>query len=200
MTLKRFVLTVIKYIPSSRMKVLSYRLFFKYKIGRNVQLGRVFINCKKVEIGDSVVISNRTVFSCNELYIGAQTKIHSSNNFIGVNNFSIGSNSRVINNHFFDLSNSIEIGDDTWIAGRNSEFWTHGSLYTRTGTKDLSIKIGSEVYIGSSCLIAPGTEIASYTLVAMGSVVNKKFEEENVLIAGNTASVVKKGINWRDHW
>lgn len=97
MTPSRLVLTAINYIPYSKMKVLAHGLFFRSKIGNNVRLGRVFINCKKVETGNNEIISDRTVFSCNEFYVSNMTKIHSNKSFTSVLYFRIGSSSRIIN-------------------------------------------------------------------------------------------------------
>ncbi|WP_290469532.1 hypothetical protein [Lacinutrix sp. MedPE-SW] len=82
------------------MKIVILKNIFGYKIGENVTIGKAYINCKKVIIGDNVKIAN-------------------------------GNNSRVINNHYFDVWNNITIGNDSWIAGKNSEFWTHGSIHKK---------------------------------------------------------------------
>jgi acetyltransferase-like isoleucine patch superfamily enzyme len=200
MKLKKHLLVLIKYIPFSNIKNQLYRILFGYSIGKNVKVGKSMINCKKVTIGDGVYIANHNVFSCEEIAIGDNTKIQSGNIFLGKSSFSIGKNSRIINNHYFDLWNNVSIGDNTWIAGRGSQFWTHGSLYTRMGTKDLSISIGNDTYIGSNCLFVPGAKINSKILVGLGSVVTKIFEGKNIIIAGNPASIIKKDIYWRTNW
>ncbi|MCB0447739.1 MAG: hypothetical protein KDD03_09550 [Gelidibacter sp.] len=200
MKLKKYVLVLIKYIPFSSVKVQLYRTLFGYSIGNNVKIGKSIINCKNVAIGNDVFIADYNVFSCTALTIGNHTKIQSGNTFIGKSSFSIGEHSRIINHHYFDLYNTIHIGNHSWIAGRYSEFWTHGSLYTRLDTKDLSISIGNYTYIGSNSLFAPGTHVDSRSLVALGSVVTKTFEEQDIIIAGNPASIIKKDIYWRTHW
>jgi acetyltransferase-like isoleucine patch superfamily enzyme len=200
MRIKSISLRIIKFIPNSAFKVFLLKQFFGYSIGENVKIGRVIINCNKVVIGDNVLIADRTIISCNELYIGSNTSIHSGNIIQGSANFYIGNNSRIINNHYFDLWNNIHIGNNTWIAGKNSEFWTHGSIHTKNNEKDLSIKIKDNVYIGSSSLFAPGVVIESVNLVGLGSVVSGIFNESHTIIAGNSAKVVKRNIDWRSNW
>lgn len=197
---KVFFLKIIKYLPSNYLKVFLLKKLFGYRIGSGVKFGKLMINCKKVTIGDNVYIANKNVFSCEEIEIGAGTTIHSGNTFIGSGKFIIGENSRIINNHYFDLWNSVKIGDGTWVAGRNSEFWTHGSINTKKETKDLSIEIGNNVYIGSASKFAPGTKIASTNLISLGSMVSGVFKQEKTIIMGNPAAVVKEDIDWRDNW
>lgn len=200
MVSKRLLLKFIKHVPPYELKNILLRKLLGYSIGKNVRIGKAIINCKKVVIGDNVFIANNNVISCMELYIGPNTSIHSGNNVIGQGIFTIGESSRIINNHFFDLWNNITIGNRTWIAGKESQFWTHGSLKTKNNTKDLSIKIGDDVYVGSASLFAPGTQICDVNLIGLGSVVNGNFLEKNTLIAGNPAHVIKNNIDWRVNW
>jgi acetyltransferase-like isoleucine patch superfamily enzyme len=173
----------------------------KYEIGSNVRIGRkVMINCKIVIIKDDITISRNNSFVCNKLEIGSKTSILSGNTIIGSGDFSIGQNSRIIYGHYFDVWNSIKIGSNTWIAGKNSQFWTHGSIHTKQGIKPLGISIGDNVYVGSSCLFAPGTHVHDHSLVGIGSVVNGSFTESYCIIMGNPARIVKKNIDWRQNW
>lgn len=199
MTSRTFVLRIIKYLPLNGLKIVMLRKLFGYKIGANVRIGRSIINCKQVEIGDHVQIGNMNTISCKSFKVGTRTKIINGNHFIGAGKFSIGENSRIISNHYFDLYNNINIGSETWIAGSYSQFWTHGSISTKTG-KDLSITIKDHVYVGSASRFAPGASIASFNLVGLGSVVSSDFETENTIILGNPAKVVKQEIDWRENW
>jgi acetyltransferase-like isoleucine patch superfamily enzyme len=200
MKLKSASLKVIKRIPINTLKVFLLRKMFGYSIGKNVKIGKSIINCNKVYIGDNVYIANSNIINCNELFIGSNTSIHSGNVFQGGSNFSIGNDSRIINNHYFDLWNSIKIGNHTWIAGKGSQFWTHGSIHTKQGIKDLSIRIKDNVYISSGCFFAPGANINSINLIGLGSVISGSFNETNTIIAGNPAKIVKQNLDWRENW
>ncbi|WP_372938851.1 hypothetical protein [Seonamhaeicola sp.] len=191
---------VIKYVPFNIIKVHLLRVLFDYSIGKNVRIGKSIINCDNVFIGDNVYIANNNTFSCKSIRIGNDTKIHSGNRVIGRASFVIGNNSRIINDHFFDVWNNITIGDHTWIAGKNSQFWTHGSVHTKKGTKDLSITIGNYNYIGSACLFSPGVIIKNVSLIGLGSVVSKTFSESEIIIMGNPCEIIKKNIDWRVNW
>ncbi|SKA09193.1 Acetyltransferase (isoleucine patch superfamily) [Pilibacter termitis] len=59
------------------------------------------------------------------------------------------------------------------------------------------IVIEDHVWIGRNVTINKGVSISKNSIIGIGSVVTKKFEEENVAIAGNPARIVKNGINWK---
>jgi maltose O-acetyltransferase len=52
------------------------------------------------------------------------------------------------------------------------------------------ITIGDYAYVGSEIRVAPGGEIPPRSVVGIGSVITKKLEGENNLIAGVPAKVV----------
>lgn len=197
---RAYIAKIIKRIPSNVLRVFFYRRLLKYNIGQNVKIGRSFINCKTVVIGNNVVIRHNNNIVCDSFLVGCNTKIHSGNTIVGNSSFSIGENSRIINNHFIDLWNKVKIGNNTWIAGRGSQFWTHGSIHTKRGTKDLGINIKNNVYIGSNTCISPGVTLESENLVGLGSVIQKSILTKRNIIAGNPAIIVKKNIDWRKHW
>lgn len=199
MKFKLFLLRLFKYVPFSSIRIMIMRGAFGYKIGKNVYIGKAYINCKNVTIGDNVKIAMNNNFTCTTLIIGDNTVFHSKNNIVGNGVFKIGDNSRVINNHYFDVWHNITIGNNTWIAGKNSEFWTHGSIHTKTG-KNLDIEIGDHTYVSSSCKFAPGVKIGSINIVGLGSVVTSNFLDDKNIIAGNPAKIVKNNIDWRESW
>ena len=200
MKTKVIVLKIIKNMPANFLRVFLLKNIFNYSIGKNVKIGKTIINCNKVTIGDNVLIGGGNTIVCNELSIGSNTSIHSGNSINGSANFSIENNSRIINNHHFDLWHDIQIGNNSWIAGKNSQFWTHGSIHTKTKTKDLSIVIKDDVYVSSACSFAPGVVIENVNLIGLGSVVTKSFTANETIIAGNPAVIVKEAIDWRINW
>lgn len=198
--LNKFLFSLIKVCPSNPIRIWIYKNYFKYKIGKNVTILGSIINCKKVEIGDNVFIGRKNFIRSKQLSIGAGTKIESGNTIFGKADFKIGTNSRIIYDHYIDLWNDVEIGNNTWIAGKKSQIWTHGSIHTKTKAKSLSIKIGNNVYIGANSLIAPGVNIADLNLVALGSVVINSVSSSKNIVMGNPSSVVKTEIDWRKNW
>lgn len=59
-----------------------------------------------------------------------------------------------------------------------------------------NIYIGNHVWVAAHCVILKGVSIAENSIVAIGSIVTKAFEEKNIIIAGNPAKKIKENISW----
>ena len=59
-----------------------------------------------------------------------------------------------------------------------------------------SIEIGRHVWVGKDVKIGKNVRIADNSIVGWGSIVTRRFDEPNVILAGIPAKVVKRGINW----
>jgi acetyltransferase-like isoleucine patch superfamily enzyme len=58
------------------------------------------------------------------------------------------------------------------------------------------VEVGNHVWIGYRVLINKGVVIPENTIIGTGAVVTKSFTEENTVIAGVPAKVVKRNVNW----
>ena len=58
------------------------------------------------------------------------------------------------------------------------------------------INIGPQVWVGAGVSICKNTEIAAGCVVGTKAVVSGKFAEQNCVLAGNPARVVKQNIKW----
>lgn len=96
---------------------------------------------------------------------------------------------------------NIDIGD--WcMFSRDIEIRTtdaHSVVDVQTRervNKPASVRIGSHVWVGVGSLISKGSQIPNDSIVGAYSFVNKEFTEENVLIAGTPAKIVRNGVTW----
>ena len=95
----------------------------------------------------------------------------------------------------------IYIGEDCMLS-YGIEFRTSDGhvIYDANTKKCLNppdnINIGNHVWIGRNSTILKGSVISNNSVVGANSLVNKKFIEENCIIAGIPAKVVKQEINW----
>ncbi|WP_415423490.1 acyltransferase [Serratia marcescens] len=123
--------------------------------------------------GCKVDVDESAIFTCHGGYIGPE------NTFIIYNGLHIGSGC--------NISWGCQFLDDDFHA-----------IYYENKKKEYDniIKIGNCVWIGCNVSIFKGVHIASGCVVAANSVVTGVFLEENCLIAGNPAKVVKKNISW----
>ncbi len=95
----------------------------------------------------------------------------------------------------------IHIGEDCMFS-YGIEFRTSdGHVIYDVNTKEClnlpeDINIGNHVWIGRNSTILKGSFIANNSVIGANSLVNKKITEENCIIAGSPAQIVKRGINW----
>lgn len=59
-----------------------------------------------------------------------------------------------------------------------------------------SIEIGKHVWIGKDAKICKNVKLSDNSIVGWGSIVTKKFNEPNVIVAGIPTKIAKRGINW----
>jgi len=199
---------IISYIPVNLLRILLYRILLSYKISWSSKIG-IFT----VITVDQATITNSNIGKFNRfsgpytLEIDEGTTIGDKNNFVcgeWVLRFKddgygrscrLGKNTKITSSHFIDVVGGFELDDNSWIGGRQSQFWTHGP-----NALDRSISIGKDCYIASGVKFAPGTLIGNSNIVGLGSIVTKKFNVENSLIAGNPAKVVKNNYNWQERY
>jgi acetyltransferase-like isoleucine patch superfamily enzyme len=97
---------------------------------------------------------------------------------------------------------NIFIGDECMFAReimiRNND--GHIILDRETGevlNKPEDIVIENNVWIGMRSVILKGSLVKSGSVIGAMSLVNKKFDEENILIAGVPAKKIRSNIEWR---
>lgn len=96
---------------------------------------------------------------------------------------------------------SIQVGEDCMFSS-NIHVWTQDwhHIYDLDGNlinESKSIIIKNHVWIGYDSKILKGVTIGSNNIIGTGTIVTKSYEEENVVIVGNPARIVKKGIIWK---
>ena len=205
---------LIAFLPSGLKRSL-YRHLFGYKIGKRVRIGlsvidaaecsidddvsighfNVFIGTKKLRIGDHAKIGHLNIIrGGDEVSLGRYCEIIRLNEINSIPEpevvneidprFILGDGSVVVASHKIDFTDRVEFGKRVILGGRNSSLWTHNRQMTKP------ITIGDYAYVGSEIRIAPGGEIPPRCVVGIGSVITKKLEGENNLIAGVPAKVV----------
>lgn len=169
----------------------------KVKYGKNVVLKGTPVIFNKggatLEIGDDCVIKSSFLSNLIGLYQRtiivtrtpeAQIKIGKNVGISGAtiyarksieigDNTMIGGNAKVLDNDFHPIEIEARLNDDK----------------EKIGTRP--VKIGKNCFIGCNALILKGTELGDGCVVGAGAVVSGKFEE-NSIIAGNPARVIKK--------
>lgn len=100
-------------------------------------------------------------------------------------------------------SDTLKIGDNCLFSNMIN-IMTDGHSVIDENTKELlnppkhNIVIGNHVWVGQGVGILKNAKIPDNSIVAHSAIVTKPFEERNVVIAGNPAKIVKRGINWNN--
>lgn len=59
-----------------------------------------------------------------------------------------------------------------------------------------SIEVGDHVWVGQCCKILKNSAVPSNSIVGMNSLVTRRFQDKNCIIAGIPANVVKRNVCW----
>ena len=121
----------------------------------------------EIEIGDNVGISGATIYARKGIYIGENT--------------CVGGNCKILDNDFhpIDVEERLRLLND--VHG--------GDAADLIPTRE--IHIGKNCFLGCNSIILKGTVLGDGCVVGAGAVVSGKFED-NCVIAGNPARVIKK--------
>lgn len=155
--------------------------------GARIGRSNVFIGPMSLVIKDGASIGKHNLFVCDEWTIREEFKDSHYDRCLV-----LAENTLIADAHFFDVAGKLSLGKGSWVAGRGSQFWTHGA-----GVRDRNIHIGEQCFIGSAARFAPGSELGDNVLVAMGSVVAGKLTASNAMIGGVPARLIKEHYDWR---
>jgi acetyltransferase-like isoleucine patch superfamily enzyme len=187
-------------------RVLGYRALFGYRI-RGVRIGwqtvihvaeaellecRIghhnrFVGPMSIRVMKGADIGNLNAFECGEW-----TQADSAEPGTYERRLEIGEQTLISSRHYVDVAGSFVLGRGSWIGGVGSQFWTHGA-----GVRERNIRIGQGCYVGSGVIFAPGAGLADNTMVALGSLVSRRFRRPNVVIGGVPAVALREDYDWR---
>lgn len=214
--IRRLAALAISLLPSAGLRAALYRHLFRYRLGAGTVVGfgvvivvdrfetgagcvlgrgTSFLGPFSVEIGERTFIGRNNRFSCGA---AAADPAHADMGY--ARRLVIGAEALVHEDHVFDVYGLIDIGARSWIAGNGSQFWTHGA-----SVMDRDITIGHACYIGSAVRFAPGAGVADRTVVGIGAVVVRRFDETDVVIGGAPARCLKPrrpddGLHFERDW
>lgn len=146
-------------------------------------------NNNRIKIGNNgnlkgmsilVVGNNNYVELGNNVWINATTKRPACIN--------CGHGSKVIFGNYSGLSNNTELHTTDYHPIYDCD---HNRI-----NPEQDIIIGDNVWVGIRSLILKGTELQDGTIVGAGSIVTRKFDEKQVIIAGNPAKIIKRGVTF----
>lgn len=202
MSLRLLAALLVAVVPTSRLRVLLYRRLLGCEIGPGSRIGPLnLIACRGFRVGPGTVIGRFNVFrGAFDFSAGPRLFVGHGNVFACPDRLdhprlaargyartvAFGADCLVNDRHFLDAHGAITVGDGTWLAGRDSQFFTHGA-----GARDRDIAIGAGCFVGSAVRFAPGSAIGAGCVVGIGSVVVGRIAADEALIAGFPACVLR---------
>ena len=208
--LRKAAALIVSRLPGSGVRQAAYRLLHGYRFGTGtvvaagvyiavdsfeagarvtISRGNRFYGPIRVELGDKTFVGPRNEVMCGE----AVTEDWASGRAYG-RALIVGRDCLINQDHLFDVVGTIRVDDGAWLAGFRSQFVTHGASVT-----DRNIAIGAQSFLGSAVLMAPGTALAARTLLAMGSVVTKAFDEPGMIVGGVPAKAIRARTDDDEH-
>ncbi|MEK5239358.1 acyltransferase [Paenibacillus sp. FSL L8-0470] len=214
-----------RYIKSNPKCIYLLTWLYNNVIGRNrimvsnknnTFIGAVLISKTKFKIkgrNNKIIIKDFSKLTNCIIYISG------SNNTIQIDGNVLLNKTEL---HIEDDNNEIVIGEGTSITGLTNLSAIEGTsikigknclfssdIYFSTGdshsittldqtrlNKSENIIIGDHVWVGTRVVGLKGVSIPNNCVVGSSSLLNKKFIEENVVLAGNPAQIIKREINW----
>jgi acetyltransferase-like isoleucine patch superfamily enzyme len=99
-------------------------------------------------------------------------------------------------NCYFQAYNGIDIGKNFLFApGVKLISSNHDIGNISKSVEGKPIIIGDNVWVGANAVILPGVKLGNHCVVGAGSVVSKSFDEDNLIIGGNPAKIIKSFNN-----
>lgn len=104
----------------------------------------------------------------------------------------LGRSAGITSRHYVDCNGGVYIGDFSTIAGVRSQILTH-SIDVYTNRQDARpVRVGRYCFVGTCCVILPGTRIPDYSILGGGSVLTKQYTEKGCLYGGVPARQLKR--------
>lgn len=162
----------------------------------------------RVEIYEPFMVLKNCHISCRD---NSLIKIHSFNVHenttiaVGRNNVvEIGEYTTIKNANFFLVASEntkVILGKDCMLSYDITFRPNDGHTIYNKNTRQVKnipqdILVGDHVWIGAKVVVLKGTKIPSNSIIGTCSLVNKAYSEENTVIAGTPAKIIKKDVNW----
>lgn len=168
------------------------------KLNGKIVPGMITFGYSKVGIFDSnysrgVLDINGTIEFINRAIFGQGSKVCVENGgLLTIGNNYINSAEGTIHcKKDIRIGNNVTVSYNTFITDTDSHS-TCDTLTNEVFSDECPVSIGDNVWIGMKATVLKGSKISNGSIVAACSVVNRAFEEINVVIAGIPAKIVKQ--------
>ena len=125
----------------------------------------------------------------SEIYIDEDSRFNAGKGYIVVNNNQKNKPHKIV------IGKGVQIGSELLLRTSDGHsIFNCGEQLPYNEPQD--VIIGDNCWIGARCTILKGAIIPSNSIIGACSLLNRKFSEENTIIAGNPAKVIKRNVSW----
>lgn len=94
---------------------------------------------------------------------------------------------------YLDGRNGIIFGKNVWIGPKVSIIsMNHDMQDFEKYVGGEAVVIGDNCWLATGCIILPGVRLGNHVVVAAGAVVTKSFEENDIVLGGTPAKIIKR--------
>lgn len=166
------------------------RFLLKIKFNKRIKNSGFVVLQKNVQLiveegGELMFDKNVTIKENSIIYVKKNAKITFGQNS------STGHHTEVASNNHIEIGNDIIMGAYTYITDSNHGYKDKELVIRKQNMEIGSVKIGNNVWLGRGVMILKDSIVGDNSIVAAGSVVTKKFEE-NKILGGIPAKTIKE--------
>ncbi len=207
-TLHKIVAQVILFFLPWGIRRRLLNFFFGYAIDPSARIGLSIILARRLKMDAQSRIHHFVLCKCvDRLFLGVDSGIASGTFITGFPSSDmryfkaepdrkcelvLGRSAGVTSRHFIDCNGGVYIGAFSTVAGIRTQILTHSiNIYTnRQETR--SVTIGEYCFLGTGCILLPGTVLPDFSVLGGGAVLTKAYSDTYTIYAGNPALPVKK--------
>lgn len=170
-----------------------------WDIAPDAHIGLSLVRCNHLVMASGARIGHlNLIIRMDAITMGTAASIGARNIIRGVDNQSnqfaaepdrrsmltLGEHADITGTHYFDCTNHISIGAFTIIAGRQTQFFSHGISMRLNQQQSAPISIGKYCMIGAGSTLLKGAQLPDYSALAAGSTLHRAFTEPYTLYSG----------------
>ncbi|HMQ49224.1 MAG TPA: hypothetical protein PKA00_17310 [Saprospiraceae bacterium] len=103
----------------------------------------------------------------------------------------LGKSSSITMRHYIDCTCGVYLGEFALVAGLGTQFLSHSIDLKENKQSGEKVEIGNYSFVGSACILLPGTKLPDFSMLGAGSVLAHSFGDSDSLYSGVPAKKVK---------
>lgn len=187
-----------------RLPIIVSRKTKLQSLSGEIYLDKVKTGMIRIGFGNIEMIDYRyqrtILFLEGSITFRGKCKIGMGSRLIITGALEVGENFLISGDGTIICNKKIVIGSNSQMAWESIVMDTdHHKIYDENGVhinEDKAVVIGEKVWIGARSLILKGSQIADGSIVGANTTISSIFEEQQGVIVGNPARVVKHNVSW----